>query len=285
MLRAIPGKNFLPPLLAAGCSIAISIAAQRAVQLEHNWGFEAVGSLIGQAKDSGQWLGAVVLQGAIPCSTAGLSFGYLKQHYKGKANWYWLALLLMFWPCLILLFESITEWQPIYESIWLMGPISFINLLIFAPSMFVGQALFRELGKRTRPWFVLLPGIIAIALLWIAGLADHLFWGWQLALDAVVIASAAASVVYLNRCKSISKALLCSLFALLPFVFFDLANCLFNLTIGELSLLIASGRNGIEAVEQDGIRAQFSAVLISICHIFFATVGAALGVIALFLAN
>jgi hypothetical protein len=122
---------------------------------------------------------------------------------------------------------------------------------------------------------VLLPGLTSIIVLSVLQfcLLDS-SWLWQLAADGLAICIATGCAVSLNKCRSFDKAFLCAVFTLLPFVLFDLANLLYDMGIGDFCLLVASGK---DSVDQETLRAHFSALLITCWHFVTALIGIVMG--------
>lgn len=276
MYREIQVIKLLAPIVTMVVMLVIGIAASGTVQLEHNWGFELVSVLIGQAQDSPQWLGALFLQAIIvPSIAASIVFGYFKQHFKGTACWYVIPLLLVCWPYLGTLVEPSSALKKCSEMTDLLLAFLFLISLLFVPGTLVAEALFRELSQRTRAWRVLFPGLVSISLLSIYHFFGAGSWVCQLTADVVAIVFATAFAVFLNKCKTFDKAALCTLFTLLPILIFDLTNILFDMGLSDLFLFIASGN---DTVEQESMRAHFSALLITCWHFCSALMGIMLGV-------
>jgi hypothetical protein len=233
-------------LLAAAGFGCLSVDA---IGLQHEWGYGLIRDTIGQVYGNGQWLGSAIMRSCfIAPMCAGLSFGYLKQHFHGASWWRIASALLPVSLSTFLLFgdspRSISEiLKP--ENLVLV----FAIFGLYFAGMFAGEKVFSELAKRTRVWRILLPGMLLF--LPLSGInqlecmrEDGTGWMWEMLADGALIFAATSYASHWFRARSFATGLTVALFCAMPLVLSNSWNVISDLT----ELAFTRDANGVAAL-------------------------------------
>ena len=250
-------------LLAAG---GMMFCAIHAIGLQHEWGYGAVRDLVGQADEMGQSIGSAIMRTVfIAPAIAGLAFGYLKQHFRGPSGWRIAAGLIPAGVLSLMMMDSSTNWSEILkvENLLFVGAM----FSLFYAALFGGEKIFASLATRTRPWPILLPGLLA--LIPMMGLNQLEFMredgsGWMLeaVVDGLITFGAAFAAVRWNSSKNLGTALTVAAFSAIPFIIANVWN------IGSDLVQIALSPS------KGSLNAEFSAMLITSLSVISTIAGA-----------
>lgn len=264
----------MPNLLKSYGSLALSLVAAgglmycavHAIGLQHEWGYGAVRDLVGQTDEFGQSIESALMRTLfIAPAIAGLSFGYLKQHFRGPAGWRIAAALIPAGIVSAMLLDNAPSWSEVLkvESLVYLGGM----FGLFYAALFSGEKIFASLALRTRPCPILLPGLLA--LIPMMGLNQFEFMredgaGWMLEaiVDGLITFGAAAVAVGWNRSKNLGTALTVAAFSAIPFM---IAN-VWNIGSDLVQIGFTPSRGSFNA--------EFSAILITVWNMISTTAGA-----------
>jgi hypothetical protein len=245
-------------------SVGLAYGAQGVVEIEHDWGYYAVKSLMGQSENTGQSIGScIILAFEISPIIAGLVFGYLRRAVKAPSWWRIPPTLLACWMLGQLIFSRDHDGGD--HSLWFWALLSPV---LFLACERVGEIMFRQIARRNRPWPVILPGLLALA---VGAVIQQISisergssWFYECLLDGGLILLATALAATWSRSKTIPAALIISLLTYLPFALANLANVTSNLCL-------------LNGFDDDGLRALISSLLITAWGFAAASAGGVLG--------
>lgn len=239
-------------LAALVASVVGAAGALRVVSLEHDWGYYLIQRLVGQMPDSDQYSGAMFIQFVeVTAVGAGIVFGYMKQQLRGA--WWWRPVAILP-PIAIFAYVVGSSGETIAST--LLNPETWTNWTVFAcwlfGTMVISELLFVELSLRTKPWRVLLPGLVALAVAAAAGLADLELGSWkgEFIFDWLNMFAAGTWAACWCRSKTMSTATAAVFITMMPFVLFNLCNIFYD----TLTLKLLSA---------DNLRALLSAAIIT----------------------
>ncbi len=230
-------KNIGLFLCTLATSIFIGVCALSAVAIQHHWGYFAAMEILKlPQKDSWdyffQGIFSVIMQTYIITPIAiGLSFGYLKQQFKGSTWWRW-ALL----PLLLMLFYLVFKdgGDSIgFDELTLAGILLLTVAISLYLPMILAEAIFIRLRKINKPWKILAPGLLALPLFPILNAVFSLGKDsntlLEASLDGFVFFFAAMIAAMCCKSRTFGTACVAALLTILPILFFNSINLCFNL--------------------------------------------------------
>lgn len=294
-MKALMNSQLVRFVLSALLSVSAGILAVNAVALQHDWGFEFVRAIVGQAEHSGQWLGAILIQnGLVSPIAAGLTFGYLRGLFRGRVLWIIFAFVVPMWYYLFVYFlanasgaSNDLPLSELVESPEMLLPVG-LSLLIFHLFNALGGWIYSQLCRRTRLLRILAPGLLALTVISIfkistQSLHDMKFlWILEGAFDLTALVIASAFAVYNCGRRSKTAAALCAFFCMMPFLLFDFCNLAFTMSPLGVACNIAGGGFfnpdfDFSQVDRDGFRSLISSVSIFCAHILACALGTCIG--------
>ncbi len=204
-------------------SLFMGVCTFYAVTLRHAWGYDAACAILNKPGDD--WpLGifAMLLTVLIISPVAfSLTFGYMKESFNGSRLWN-LAFLLV--PITFYTFLATSDLFGFDNDLAFAAMFGLVQLSVFCLPKILAETILARLRQINRPWRILGPGLVSIAICGALVFFYPSMGEWGMAIDCGLMFFAALVAAFLCRSTTSGTAITAAVLTVLPTFLFSFCN-------------------------------------------------------------